>query len=94
MFWEPLFAFEEVIMIKNRSMPFRFTDEEMEIAKGTDLPELLEHLGYSVRRAGSRYHTTSSSQSPRCFLAPPFPIEPASLGFDGNPVTKEALPPK
>ena len=28
------------------------TDEEMEAAKGTDLPDLLEHLGYSVRRAG------------------------------------------
>ena len=50
-------------MIKNRSMPFRFTDEEMEIAKGTDLPELLEHLGYSVRRAGSRYHTTREMDS-------------------------------
>ena len=36
----------------------------MESAKGTDLPELLERLGYSVRRVGRRYHTTSSSQSP------------------------------
>ena len=30
----------------------------METAKGTDLPDLLEHLGYTVRRLGSRYHTT------------------------------------
>ena len=37
---------------------WKFTDEEMETAKNTDLPDLLEHLGYSVRRVGSRYHTT------------------------------------
>ena len=30
----------------------------METAKGTDLPDLLEHLGYTVRCLGSRYHTT------------------------------------
>ena len=35
----------------------RFTDTEMQIAKETDLPELLTHLGYQVRRIG-RYHTT------------------------------------
>ncbi len=120
----------------------------METAKGTDLPDLLEHLGYSVRRLGSRYHTTREMDSLRIkdrrtwkrysngtggdaitFLqefcgkgfrdavtyllefnghraasgrspfdsvsacgensahsrAPPSPIEPASLGFDGNP---------
>ncbi len=28
----------------------------METAKGTDLPDLLEHLGYTVRCLGSRYH--------------------------------------
>lgn len=27
----------------------RFTDAEMTIAKETDLPDLLSHLGYSVR---------------------------------------------
>ena len=58
----------------------------MESAKGTDLPELLERLGYSVRRVGRRYHTTSSSQSPlnsvsacgkNCVrsLAPPLPTK-------------------
>ena len=120
----------------------------METAKRTDLPDLLEHLGYTVRRLGSRYHTTREMDSLRIkdrrtwkrysngtggdaitFLqefcgkdfreavnyllefnggraasersplnsvsaygknsvhsrAPPSPIEPASLGFDGNP---------
>jgi hypothetical protein len=37
----------------------------METAKGTDLPDLLEHLGYSVRRLGSRYHTTREMDSLR-----------------------------
>lgn len=31
----------------------RFTEQEMDIAKGTDLPDLLTHLGYQVRRVGS-----------------------------------------
>ena len=37
----------------------------METAKGTDLPDLLEHLGYTVRRLGSRYHTTREMDSLR-----------------------------
>ena len=36
----------------------------MEAAKGTDLPDLLEHLGYQVRRVG-RYHTTREMDSIR-----------------------------
>ena len=40
----------------------RFTDAEMEIAKETDLPDLLESLGYQVRRVG-RYHTTKEMDS-------------------------------
>ena len=40
----------------------RFTDTEMQIAKETDLPELLTHLGYQVRRIG-RYHTTAEIQA-------------------------------
>ncbi len=36
---------------------WKFTDEEMETAKNTDLPDLLEHLGYHVKRAGSYYTT-------------------------------------
>ena len=42
----------------------RFTDAEMQIAKETDLPELLTHLGYQVRRIG-RYHTTAGMDSLR-----------------------------
>ena len=41
-----------------------FTDAEMEIAKETDLPDLLESLGYQVRRIG-RYHTTKEMDSLR-----------------------------
>lgn len=41
-----------------------FTDTEMQIAKETDLPELLAHLGYQVRRIG-RYHTTAEMDSLR-----------------------------
>ena len=37
----------------------------METAKRTDLPDLLEHLGYSIRRVGSRYHTTREMDSIR-----------------------------
>lgn len=36
----------------------------MEIAKGTDLPDLLSHLGYQVRRVGS-YYTTKEMDSIR-----------------------------
>ncbi len=41
---------------------WKFTDEEMETAKNTDLPDLLEHLGYHVKRAGS-YYTTREMDS-------------------------------
>lgn len=126
----------------------------MEIAKGTDLPDLLTHLGYQVRRLGSYYSTkemdsirikdrrtwkrysngtggdaitflqefcgkdfreavnyllefnggrAASGRSPfdSAFAygessahsrAPPSPIEPASLGFDGNPITPTPRP--
>ena len=36
----------------------------METVKNTDLPDLLEHLGYQVRRVGS-YHTTREMDSLR-----------------------------
>ena len=42
----------------------RFTKQEMEIAKNTDLPDLLTHLGYQVKRIGS-YHTTREMDSLR-----------------------------
>ena len=41
----------------------RFTDTEMQIARETDLPELLSHLGYQVKRVG-RFHTTAEIQGP------------------------------
>ena len=43
---------------------YRFTNAEMEIARETDLPDLLEHLGYQVRQIG-RYHTTEEMDSLR-----------------------------
>lgn len=42
----------------------KFTDAEMETARATDLPDLLEHLGYQVRRIGS-YYTTKEMDSLR-----------------------------
>ena len=41
-----------------------FTEEEMRLARETDLPGLLSHLGYQVRRIG-RYHTTAEMDSLR-----------------------------
>ena len=45
-------------------MARRFTDTEIQIARKTDLPELLTHLGYQVKRIG-RYHTTAEMDSLR-----------------------------
>ena len=42
----------------------RFTDTEMQIARETDLPDLLTHLGYQVKRIG-QYHTTAEMDSLR-----------------------------
>ena len=42
----------------------RFSDEELRIAKETDLPELLASLGYTVKRIGS-YYTTREMDSLR-----------------------------
>lgn len=42
--------------------PNRFTEEEMSIARSTDLPSLLESLGYSVVRKG-RFHSTKEMDS-------------------------------
>lgn len=42
----------------------RFTDTEMQIARETNLPELLSHLGYQVKRVG-RFHTTAEMDSLR-----------------------------
>ena len=37
-------------------MPAFFTQEELAIARDTDLPDLLSSLGYQVKRVGN-YHT-------------------------------------
>ena len=42
----------------------RFTDTEMQITRETDLPELLSHLGYQVKRVG-RFRTTAEMDSLR-----------------------------
>lgn len=41
-----------------------FTEEEMRLARETDLPELLMSLGYRIKRIG-RYHTTAEMDSLR-----------------------------
>ena len=48
----------------NQPQENRFTDEEMEIARETDLPDLLTSLGYQVKRIG-RYHTLAEMDSIR-----------------------------
>ncbi len=48
----------------NQTITNRFTDTEMSIARETDLPDLLSHLGYSVQRIGS-YYTTKEMDSIR-----------------------------
>jgi len=47
----------EEVNVTKQNAPFRFTEDEMEIAKTTDLPELLEHLGYHVKQVGQFYTT-------------------------------------
>ena len=37
---------------------WKFTDEEMDTVKNTDLPDLLEHLGYHLKRTGRYYPPT------------------------------------
>ena len=60
------FRWKEVTTARRAPNPedfWKFTDEEMETAKRTGLPDLREHLGCSVRRLGSRYHTTREMDS-------------------------------
>jgi len=47
-----------------RCPPGHFTDAQLDIAKGTDLPDLLVSLGYQVKRVGS-YYTTKEMDSLR-----------------------------
>ena len=56
----------------------RFTDTEMQIARETDLPELLTHLGYQVKRIG-RY-----SLYRRRRRAALYPSRDSRTGSDGR----------
>ena len=58
-----VFIFLEVIYTKQQTARM-FTDAEMQTVRETDLPDLLEHLGYQVRQVG-RYHTTKEMDSLR-----------------------------
>ena len=49
---------------KKRGPLRKFTQDEMRIARETDLPDLLAHLGYQVKRVGN-YHTTAEMDSLR-----------------------------
>ena len=54
-------------MISSAGSPYRhYTDAEIAAANDTDLPDLLEHLGYQVRRVGSCY-TAKENDSLRIF---------------------------
>ncbi len=41
----------------NQNIAFRFTDAEVEIARATDLSDLLASLGYTIKRVGNCYTT-------------------------------------
>ena len=68
--WDALpgcFAFQEKEVSSTRRKTdqedfWKFTDEEMETVKNTDLPDLLEHLGYHLKRQG-RYYSTAEMDS-------------------------------
>ena len=49
---------------EKREMARRFTDDEMRIVRETDLPDLLAHLGYRVKKIG-QYYTTAEMDSLR-----------------------------
>ena len=48
----------------NTNMAYGFTETELDIAKHTDLPDLLSSLGYTLKRVGS-YYTTAEMDSIR-----------------------------
>ena len=49
---------------KEREPLRKFSKDEMRIVRETDLPDLLAHLGYQVKRVGN-YHTTAEMDSLR-----------------------------
>lgn len=50
--------------ILNANMAYGFTETELDIARHTDLPDLLSSLGYTLKRVGS-YYTTAEMDSIR-----------------------------
>ena len=48
----------------NANMAYGFTETELDIARHTDLPDLLSSLGYTLKRIGS-YYTTAEMDSIR-----------------------------
>lgn len=62
--------------------PYRhYTDAEIDAANDTDLPELLSHLGYQVRRVGN-YYTTREMDSLRIKARRSWYRYPERLGGD------------
>ena len=61
-----VFAFGQIggEFILNANMAYGFTETELDIAKHTDLPDLLFSLGYTLKRIGS-YYTTAEMDSIR-----------------------------
>lgn len=60
-----VFSFQKKeVITTDQNIKYRFTDAEMATARETDLPDLLESLGYQVKRIG-RYHTTTEMDSLR-----------------------------
>ena len=61
-----VFAFGQIggEFILNANMAYGFTETELDIAKHTDLPDLLSSLGYTLKRIGS-YYTTAEMDSIR-----------------------------
>ena len=65
MFQGPLFvSTKRRVNITHQNTSYRFTEAEMEIAKNTDLPDLLSSLGYQVKQVGN-YYTTKEMDSLR-----------------------------
>ena len=60
--FEMVFIIREFIL--NANMAYGFTETELDIAKHTDLPDLLSSLGYTLKRVGS-YYTTAEMDSIR-----------------------------
>lgn len=47
----------------NANMAYGFTETELDIARHTDLPDLLSSLGYTLKRIGSYYTTAEMGDS-------------------------------